>query len=183
VPELRLADGREFSVRQVLNHTSGLDWGTLVDTGEGDDALRRHVAELAALKLVGEVGERPSYSQSGYNLAGRIIENVTVAPDEAAVWLADKVQALEDPEFQRIYRAYDEAFEWSPDDPRLPAPARRAAAWMVARPEMPAADPEITALAMRAAGASSPAWQRMASLGRRAPEVDEGLLAPPQVDE
>lgn len=85
VPELRLADGREFSVRQLLNHTSGLDWGTLVDTGEGDDALRRHVAELAALKLVGGVGERPSYSQSGYNLAGRIIENVTGQTYEQAV--------------------------------------------------------------------------------------------------
>ncbi|MET8764570.1 serine hydrolase domain-containing protein [Lentzea sp. NPDC004782] len=85
VPELRLADGREFSVRQLLNHTSGLDWGTLVDTGEGDDALRRHVAELATLKLVGEVGERPSYSQSGYNLAGRIIENVTEQTYEQAV--------------------------------------------------------------------------------------------------
>jgi DNA-binding transcriptional MerR regulator len=87
-----------------------------------------------------------------------------VAPEEAAVWLEDKVQALEDPEFQRIYREYDEAFGWSPDDPRLPALARRAAAWTAARPEMPMADPEITALAIQAAGASSPAWNRMASL-------------------
>ncbi|MFD4639968.1 serine hydrolase domain-containing protein [Lentzea sp. NPDC058436] len=85
VPELRLADGREFTVRQLLNHTSGLDWGTLVDTGEGDDALRRHVAELATLTLVGGVGERPSYSQSGFNLAGRVIENVTGQTYEQAM--------------------------------------------------------------------------------------------------
>lgn len=45
VPELKLLDDREFTVRQLLNHTSGLDWGTLVDTGEGDDALAGHVAE------------------------------------------------------------------------------------------------------------------------------------------
>lgn len=85
VPELKLMDDREFTVRQLLNHTSGLDWGTLADTGEGDDALARHVEELGTLKLIGAVGERPSYSQSGYNLAGRIIENVTGQTYEQAV--------------------------------------------------------------------------------------------------
>ncbi|HEX8865223.1 MAG TPA: serine hydrolase domain-containing protein, partial [Lentzea sp.] len=85
VPELSLADDREFTVRQLLNHTSGLDWGTLVDTGEGDDALQKHVEELKTLKLIGAVGERPSYSQSGYNLAGRIIENVTGQTYEQAI--------------------------------------------------------------------------------------------------
>lgn len=85
VPELRLADDREFTVRQLLNHTSGLDWGTLADTGEGDDGLRRHVEELATLKLIAPVGERPSYSQSGFNLAGRIIENVTGQTYEQAM--------------------------------------------------------------------------------------------------
>lgn len=85
VPELKLADDREFTVRQLLNHTSGLDWGTLVDTGEGDEALARHVDELATLKLIAPVGERPSYSQSGFNLAGRIIENVTGQTYEQAI--------------------------------------------------------------------------------------------------
>ncbi|MGW6929487.1 serine hydrolase domain-containing protein [Lentzea sp. NPDC054927] len=85
VPELKLLDDREFTVRQLLNHTSGLDWGTLVDTGEGDDALARHVAELASLTLIAPVGERPSYSQSGFNLAGRIIENVTGQTYEQAM--------------------------------------------------------------------------------------------------
>jgi DNA-binding transcriptional MerR regulator len=90
----------------------------------------------------------------------------TVAPDEAAVWLADKAEALADPEFREIYREYDEAFDWSPDDPRLPALAKRAAAWMSSRTELPPTDPEITGLAMEAAGASSPAWDRMARLAR-----------------
>lgn len=86
----------------------------------------------------------------------------TVAPAEAGVWLADKTEALADPEFQEIYLGYDAAFGWSPDDPRLPALARRAAAWVAQRPELPVADSEITVLAMSAAGASSPAWDRMA---------------------
>ncbi|SER56176.1 MerR family transcriptional regulator [Lentzea albida] len=85
----------------------------------------------------------------------------TVAPDEAAVWLADKVDALADPEFRQIYLAHDEAFDYAPDDPRLPALAARTAAWLARCPEVPAADPEISALALEAAGASSPAWDAL----------------------
>ncbi|MEV6243403.1 MerR family transcriptional regulator [Lentzea sp. NPDC051838] len=87
-----------------------------------------------------------------------------VAPDEAAIWLADKADSLEDPEFRQIYQEYDEAFGWSQDDPRLPALAKRAAEWMSTRDALPVANPEIAALAMEAAGASSPAWNRMAKL-------------------
>jgi CubicO group peptidase (beta-lactamase class C family) len=42
IPELRLAAERaaaEITVLHRLNHTAGLDWGLLVDTGAGDDAL------------------------------------------------------------------------------------------------------------------------------------------------
>jgi DNA-binding transcriptional MerR regulator len=87
-----------------------------------------------------------------------------VAPAEAAVWLADKVSSLGDPEFRQIYLAYDEAFEFPAEDPRLPALARRAADWLARRPPVPLGDPEVAALAMAAAGASSPAWDRMAAL-------------------
>jgi CubicO group peptidase (beta-lactamase class C family) len=80
VPELRLADERaaaEVTVLQLLNHTAGLDWGLIVDTGEGDDALASYVARMAELKLIAPPGARASYSQAGYNLAGRIMEKVT----------------------------------------------------------------------------------------------------------
>lgn len=87
-----------------------------------------------------------------------------VAPREAAVWLADKAESLADPEFRRIYLDYDEAFDLPADDPRLPDLARRAADWLSRRPAVPTADPEITALALSAAGATSPAWERMAAL-------------------
>ena len=88
VPELRLTDQHataQVTVLQLLNHTAGLDWGITVDTGEGDDALAAYVARMAELKLVGPPGERASYSQAGYNLAGRIIEKVTGLPYERAV--------------------------------------------------------------------------------------------------
>jgi CubicO group peptidase (beta-lactamase class C family) len=88
VPELRLkyeqvAD--EVTVLNLLNHTSGLDWGLIVDTGEGDDALAAYVAKLAELELIAQPGARASYSQAGYNLAGRIVEKVTGLTFERAV--------------------------------------------------------------------------------------------------
>ncbi|MFI6095632.1 MerR family transcriptional regulator [Lentzea sp. NPDC051213] len=89
----------------------------------------------------------------------------TVAPVAAQVWLDDKTSALADPEFRAIYLSYDAAFEWAADDPRLPGLAARAAAWFVGRPaDLPVGDPEVARLAMEAAGASSPAWDRMARL-------------------
>ncbi|MGI5523707.1 serine hydrolase domain-containing protein [Micromonospora sp. CA-259024] len=88
VPELALADERvaaEITVLQLLNHTSGLDWSVIVETGEGDDALAGYVARLADLKLITPPGTRASYSQAGYNLAGRIVEKVTGLTYERAV--------------------------------------------------------------------------------------------------
>ncbi|MFJ9934188.1 serine hydrolase domain-containing protein [Streptomyces virginiae] len=88
VPELVLADERaaaDITVMQLLNHTAGLDWNLVTDTGEGDDALAAHVAGLARLELVGRPGARASYSQAGFNLAGRIIEKVTGLTYEEAV--------------------------------------------------------------------------------------------------
>jgi CubicO group peptidase (beta-lactamase class C family) len=72
-------------VAQLLNHTAGLDWGLIVDTGEGDDALAGYVARMAELELVAPPGVRASYSQAGYNLAGRLVEKVTGETFERAV--------------------------------------------------------------------------------------------------
>ncbi|MEU8775863.1 serine hydrolase domain-containing protein [Streptomyces sp. NPDC048606] len=88
VPELVLADGaaaERITVLNLLNHTSGLDWNLVNDTGEGDDALAAFVAELDALALIAEPGSRASYSQAAFNLAGRILENVTGLTYERAV--------------------------------------------------------------------------------------------------
>ena len=88
VPELVLADERaaaEVTVLNLLSHTSGLDWGVIADTGEGDDALASYVAKMATLKLIGPPGARASYSQAGFNLAGRIVEKVTGLTYERAV--------------------------------------------------------------------------------------------------
>ncbi|MFF2511153.1 serine hydrolase domain-containing protein [Streptomyces sp. NPDC058086] len=88
VPELALRDERaaaEITVLQLLNHTAGLDWRMSVDTGEGDDALAAYVARMSESDLIASPGTRASYSQMGYNLAGRIMETVTGLTYERAI--------------------------------------------------------------------------------------------------
>lgn len=98
----------------------------------------------------------------------------SVSPDQAAVWFADKREALADPEFQAIYREFDAAFGWPADDPRLPAIAERAHRWLAARagpaePDaraaVPAHDPAVTEL-IQSSATASPGWERLAELGR-----------------
>ncbi|GAA1954035.1 hypothetical protein GCM10009838_06750 [Catenulispora subtropica] len=87
VPELVLADedhAERITVRNLLNHTAGLDWN-LIDTDEGDGSLAGFVAKLGALSLIAEPGARASYSQAGYNILGRVIENVTGQSYEKAM--------------------------------------------------------------------------------------------------
>ncbi|MFI7019974.1 serine hydrolase domain-containing protein [Streptomyces sp. NPDC050164] len=87
VPEVKLADEQaaaQITVLNLLNHTAGLDWN-LVDDGKGDRSLAGLVAKLPELPLIAPPGARASYSQAGYNLAGRVIEKVTGLPFEHAM--------------------------------------------------------------------------------------------------
>ena len=88
LPELRLAHAQataDITVLNLLNHTSGLDWGLIADTGEGDDALARYVSRLTELDQIAPPGARASYCQAGFNMAGRILEKVTGMSYERAV--------------------------------------------------------------------------------------------------
>ncbi|GAA3119246.1 CubicO group peptidase (beta-lactamase class C family) [Kribbella aluminosa] len=87
VPELRLLDedvAERITVLNLLNHTGGLEWN-VIDTEDGDVSLAAFVRKLATLPIIAVPGSRASYSQAGYNLAGRIIENVTGQPYEKAI--------------------------------------------------------------------------------------------------
>ena len=88
VPEFTLTDERAaaaITVLNLLNHTAGLDWRMSAETGEGDDALALYVAKMADSEPIAPPGARASYSQVGYNLAGRVIEMVTGLSFERAV--------------------------------------------------------------------------------------------------
>src|ERR1700724_801772 len=53
----------------------------------------------------------------------------SASPKAAAIWFAEKVDSMNDPEFVAIYLEYDAAFDWPADDPRLEALADRSARW------------------------------------------------------
>ncbi len=97
----------------------------------------------------------------------------SVSPKDAATWIADKRDALGDPEFRVIYLEYDAAFDWSPDDPRLHPLADRGQRWLANRRDRseggarPTHDPAAAVLATTAAGASSPAWDRLTEIARQ----------------
>jgi CubicO group peptidase (beta-lactamase class C family) len=76
----RLADDAatlEITPRHLLTHTSGIEGDHVVDTGRGDDALQRYVATLDRIGLVHPPDELYSYANSGYGVAGRILEAIT----------------------------------------------------------------------------------------------------------
>ncbi|MEU4408837.1 MerR family transcriptional regulator [Streptosporangium sp. NPDC023963] len=94
----------------------------------------------------------------------------SLSPDEAAAWIADKRDAIGDPEFRAIYLDHDAAFDWSPEDPRLHALADRTRRWLATRhdgsesAEGPVQDSAVARLVAMSVGASSPAWSRLAEI-------------------
>jgi DNA-binding transcriptional MerR regulator len=94
----------------------------------------------------------------------------SVSPGHAAAWVADKLDAITDPEFQDLYREYDAAYDWHPGDPRLAGVAERTRRWYAGREtdveSGPLPDATITRLAAATAAASSPAWDRIGELTR-----------------
>ncbi len=95
----------------------------------------------------------------------------SIAPEQAASWTADKLAAIDDPEFCTLYLDYDAAFDWSPDDPRLAELAERTRRWLAARPgaapQDPLPDPAQSRFVSTSAAGSSPAWERLTEIATR----------------
>lgn len=94
----------------------------------------------------------------------------TASPEDATVWIIEKREFMAaDPEFRALYLIHDAAYDWSPNDPRLPALADRTRNWFANHPSRsetrPVHNPTIARLAQQSQpGASSPAWDRLAQL-------------------
>lgn len=88
LPDLLLEDmaaARAITLRQLLSHSGGMDGDRFDDFGHGDDALTRAVADYRTLPQLTPPGELWSYCNSGFNLAGAVIERVTGQVFEAAM--------------------------------------------------------------------------------------------------
>ncbi len=97
----------------------------------------------------------------------------SAVPKQATIWIAEKLDAIGDPEFRAIYLEYDAAFDWSANDPRLYALADRAQRWLAnryARSEDSERPVQVTTIAQLVAtsfGATSPAWDRLTEIAQQ----------------
>lgn len=89
LPDFRLVtDGlaERITVRMLLNHTNGLEAHTMAPTAvRGRDAARSYEQRLATTGTVFEPGSCVHYTNPGFVLAGRVVEEVLGLPFERAI--------------------------------------------------------------------------------------------------
>jgi CubicO group peptidase (beta-lactamase class C family) len=88
LPELKLADERALealTMRHLLSHTGGFFGDEFSDHGLGDDALEKAIAAYSALRQYTAPGASWAYCNSGFDLAGRVVERVLGQGYEAAM--------------------------------------------------------------------------------------------------
>jgi CubicO group peptidase (beta-lactamase class C family) len=88
VPDLQFQDRearQAITMRHLLTHTSGLYGDWFEDFGLGDDALSKALANVHTLRQIYPPGEVWSYCNSGFYVAGAIIERITGQTFEQAM--------------------------------------------------------------------------------------------------
>jgi CubicO group peptidase (beta-lactamase class C family) len=74
-----------LTLRHLLTHMGGFLGDLFEDTGNGDDALEKYVDAMASIEQLTPLGTVWSYCNSGFSLAGRVIEAVTGKAYEQAM--------------------------------------------------------------------------------------------------
>jgi DNA-binding transcriptional MerR regulator len=104
-----------------------------------------------------------------------------LSPEQIPRWAKEKLAALADPEFRRLYVATNEAEEWDAGDPRLAKLASDMAAWMArfgrSREQFPselAVDPAVIMLMSEHVAESMPVWRRLADLASEQLRGEQG---------
>lgn len=89
VPDFTVMDtatAAQVAVSNLLDHTAGWYGDEGFDTGDGDDALTRYVAErMPQLPQIFPLGAFFSYNNSGFQLLGRLLEVATGTTYNAAM--------------------------------------------------------------------------------------------------
>jgi CubicO group peptidase (beta-lactamase class C family) len=88
LPELCLADeevARKVTTAHLLTHVGGWVGDVFEDTGCGDDALEKIVRRLADVPQLAPLGALWSYNNSGFYIAGRVVEVLSGKAFETAV--------------------------------------------------------------------------------------------------
>ncbi|HXW43521.1 MAG TPA: serine hydrolase [Streptosporangiaceae bacterium] len=140
LPELRLADPdvtKQVTMRHLLTHTSGIDGDVFTDTGRGDDCLEKYVGQLTEVAQNHPLGATWSYCNSGFVLAGRVIEKLTGATwdsvmKERLFVPLGLTRTVTLPEDALLYRAAVGHVSEGTDEPA------RAPVWMLPRAMGPA---------------------------------------------
>jgi CubicO group peptidase (beta-lactamase class C family) len=95
LPGFRVADpavSAAVTAEHLLTHTSGIDGDVFTDTGRGDDCVARYVAGCANVVQVHPLGATLSYCNTGFVIAGRLVEVLT-----GQVWDVALRERLVDP--------------------------------------------------------------------------------------
>jgi DNA-binding transcriptional MerR regulator len=124
------------------------------------------VALLDRLREIGVSERGVAFERDGWILVA------AHEPDQVVNWINHKAAAFEDEDFCALYRRFDEAFGWDPDDPRLEGLADTMVAFMQRRQdEDPAAlfdrdtaDESLVDLIEAQVLTASPAWRRLQAL-------------------
>jgi len=88
LPGFKVADSEvsaTVTLRHLLSHQSGIDGDHFEDFGRGDDCLERYVDACATLNQTHPIGATMSYCNTGFSIAGRIIEVLTDTQWDAAM--------------------------------------------------------------------------------------------------
>jgi DNA-binding transcriptional MerR regulator len=142
---------------------------------------RRSIAELAegdrlflpadVVQILGQLREMGVSERTIQTERDGWIIVAALSPEQLAPWAEEKLAAMADPQFRRLYRAIDEALDWDRDDPRLAGLVSEMLAFkdkadrgQQREPADVALDPALVMLMTEQMAEESPMWRRLEEL-------------------
>ena len=142
---------------------------------------RRRIAELAegdrlflpaeAAAIVDQLREMGVSERTVQTERDGWIVLAALSPQQIPPWAQEKLAALADPEFRRLYLAIDRALDWDPDDPRLVGLVSELLRYkdkvdqgQQRAPADVALDPALVVLMTEHIAEASPMWRRLEEL-------------------